>query len=65
MIDFRAPLAGLERSAAEVDRIASHLDPGNPDQAVGLLQARREFQTNVKVIHVEDQISQSLLDLLG
>ncbi len=35
-----------------------------PENAIALLESRTQFSAGVKAIHVQDEISQSLLDLL-
>jgi flagellar basal body rod protein FlgG len=74
MIDFSTPLAGLDRASKALDKVASRVaQTGNPSgdtvdlsaEAVGLIVARQNYESNVKVIQTADQMSKSLLDLLG
>jgi flagellar basal body rod protein FlgB len=71
MIDFSIPLAGLDRAASSLNQTASRLAAGPADtvdlsaEMVALLEARNSFETNTKVIQTEDQMTKSLLNLLG
>lgn len=76
MIDFSAPLAGIQQAEASLDRVASKLalaaDPAQGGDwvdlsaaAVALLTARTSVQANVNVIRTQDEISRTLIDLLG
>jgi flagellar basal body rod protein FlgG len=74
MIDFGSPVAGIQQSQQSLSRTAGRLakagfqegdtvDPG--EEAVGLIDARLAVQANVSVIQTQDEVSKSLLDLLG
>jgi flagellar hook protein FlgE len=74
MIDFSTPLAGLDRASSAVQKIASRVAQTGgtsgdsvdlSSEAVGLLVAKQNFESNVKVIQTYDQLNKSLLDLLG
>jgi flagellar basal body rod protein FlgG len=73
MIDFSAPLAGLNRAEAALNQVASQVaqagDPAaNVDlsaEAVGLIQARTNVQVAVKMMQAEDQMAKSLLQIIG
>ncbi len=74
MIDFSTPLAGLNRASSAVDKIASRLAKSPSvgtdtvelsSDAVGLLVARQNFESNVRVIQTADRMSQALMSLLG
>ena len=65
-------LGGLEQAQSQLDTIAKRVaNPSNTDsvdlsqQAVSLLQARTDFQANLATIKVNDQMTQSLFDVLG
>lgn len=75
MIDFTIPLTGLDRATASLDRTASRIAgvgqsaPGDTldlsSEMVALIEAKRTFQTNAKVIQSEDDLTKSLLNLIG
>jgi flagellar hook-associated protein FlgK len=74
MIDFSAPLAGLDRASKALDKVASRVaQAGNSGgdtvdlsaEAVALMVAQQNYQSNVKVIQTADQMTKSLLNLLG
>jgi flagellar basal body rod protein FlgB len=73
MIDFSAPLAGLDRATWQLNRAASRIanlnTPGDSvdlsTEMIALMQARRSFEANTKVIQTEDQMNKSLLNILG
>ena len=74
MIDFSTPLAGLDRASAAVQKVASRVaEAGSSSgdsvdlsaEAVGLLVAKQNFESNVRVVQTYDQLNKSLLDLLG
>jgi flagellar hook protein FlgE len=71
MIDFSIPLAGLDRATSSLNQTASRLAAGPADtvelsaEMVSLIQARNDFATNTKVIQTEDQMTKSLLNMLG
>ena len=74
MIDFSTPLAGLDRASRALEKVASRVaraEDSSGDtvdlsaEAVAMLVARQNFQSNVKVIQTADRMSKSLLDLLG
>jgi hypothetical protein len=39
--------------------------PPSPDDMVSLIEARQQFSAGTKVIHTEDQMTGTLLDLFG
>jgi len=73
MIDFSAPLAGLDRASGQLDRVAvavsQAVDPQDSvdlsAEAVAMIQARNNFEINVKMLKVEDQIAKSTIELFG
>ena len=71
MIDFSIPLAGLDRATSSLNQTASRLATGPADtvdlsvEILALMEARNNFETNIKVIRTEDQMTKSLLNLLG
>jgi flagellar hook protein FlgE len=63
---------GLEQAQSQLDIIAKRIaNPSGTDsvdlsrQAVSLLQARTDFQANLATIKVNDQMTESLFDVLG
>jgi len=74
MIDFSTPLAGLDRASAAVQKVTSRVAQTGQTggdtvdlsaEAVSLIVAKQNFESNVKVVQTFDQMSKSLLDLLG
>jgi flagellar hook protein FlgE len=73
MIDLSVPLAGLDGAASSVNRTASKVakvsEPGDSvdlsTEMVSLIQARNSFDTNTKVIQTEDEMTKSLLNIVG
>jgi flagellar basal body rod protein FlgG len=74
MIDFSAPLSGLDRATSAVDKVASRIartDETSGDsidlssEAIALLVARQNFESNIKAVQTADEMSRSVLDLLG
>jgi flagellar basal body rod protein FlgC len=74
MIDFQTPLTGLERASASLDRTAARIAaapfPAGDTvdlaaETIALLQARNDFAANVKVVQTFDQLSRSLLNIVG
>ena len=74
MIDFSAPLAGLQRAEASLNRTAARLATGSFSGAdsvdlsvemVALIEARLAHQANANVLRAEAETSRVLLDLLA
>jgi hypothetical protein len=74
MIDFSAPLAGIQKAEASLqlaaERLATAADPRGDavdlsEVAVSLLTARTAVQANVNVIRTEAELSRALVDLLA
>jgi flagellar hook protein FlgE len=79
MIDFSTPLAGMNAAEASLNRTASNIANfgGTPANApggdtldlstdmIGLIEARNNFSANVKAAQTEDQMTQSLLKMIG
>jgi flagellar basal body rod protein FlgG len=71
MIDFSIPLAGLDSARSSFDQTASRLANGPADRVdlsaeiLALMEARNNFETNIKVIRTEEQMTRNLLDVLG
>ncbi len=75
MVDFTVPLAGLagaeknlHRTAANVARMGFDGPADSVDlsaEMVALMEARLHFAASIRVAQTEDQITQSLVDLIG
>ena len=78
MVGLTSPLDGLLNSAAQFDQAANNLiratEPpvsGGQDSvdlstaAVAMVQARNSFDANTKVVEIQDQMNQTLLNLIG
>ena len=73
MIDFSTPLAGLDRATTSLNQTATKIAnasiPGDKvdlsGEMVALLVARNAFSANTKLLQSEDQLTQSLLDIVG
>jgi flagellar basal body rod protein FlgG len=74
MIDFQAPLQGLSQASASLDRAATRIASiGTPQgdsvdlsaEMVALIQAKNNFAANAKVTQTLDEVTKSLLDLIG
>jgi flagellar basal body rod protein FlgG len=73
MIDFSAPLAGMERATTSLNQTASKIanlsTPGDTvdlsSEVVSLLQSRNSFESNTKVLQTEDEMTKSLLNIIG
>jgi len=66
---------GLQRSEAQFDQIATNIAraPFSPQgdqvdlstQAVALLQSKNSFEANIKALKVNDEMQQTLLNMIG
>ena len=73
MIDFSTPLAGMERATTSLNQTASKIanisTPGDSvdlsTEMVNLIQARNGFESNTKVLQVEDEMTKNLFNLIG
>jgi flagellar hook-associated protein FlgK len=74
VIDFQIPLEGMDRASANLDRAASRIAAiGQPSgdtvdlstEMVALIQARDNFGANVKAAQTMDEVTQSLLNVVG
>jgi len=74
MIDFQSPLQGMDSASAGLDRTATRIASiGQPTgdtvdlstEMVALIQARNSFGANVKAAQTMDELSQSLLNIVG
>ncbi len=74
MIDFQTPLQGMDSASTSLDRAASRIAAtGQPSgdsvdlstEMVALIQARNDFGANVKAAQAMDEMSQSLLNIVG
>jgi len=70
MIDFSVPMRGLGSAEAGFQRSARKIaaDPtagADPNNAIDVLNARNQYEGNLKVVHVEDEMTQSTLNLLA
>jgi flagellar hook protein FlgE len=74
MIDFSAPLAGMQQAEAKFNTSARQIaQTAGPQadsvdlsaEAVNLLQAKNSFAANAKAVSVTDQMTKSVLDMMG
>jgi flagellar hook protein FlgE len=71
MIDFSAPLSGMTQAETSVNQIAKRLSNPASDtvdlstEMVGLMQARNDMATNVKVAKTVDEMMQSAISMLA
>jgi len=73
MIDFSTPLAGLDRATTSLNQTASKIanlsTPGDTvdlsSEVVSLIQSRNDFDANTKVLQTQDEMTQSLLNIIG
>lgn len=78
MVGLSAPLEGLSRAETSFDSAAAKiaqpvsLDAPDPqdqvslsDQMVALMQARNEYEANLKSLQTGFQMQKTLLDLMG
>jgi flagellar hook protein FlgE len=76
MIGFNTSLEGLARSEAQFNQAAQQIAqlPATPeggdtvslsDAAVQLIQSKNNFDANTKAIKIEDQMTQSLMSIVG
>jgi len=75
MIDFSVPLAGMHQAEAQLNQTGSRVagigvTPAGDNvdlsaEMIAMMQARNNFAANTKVAQAEDQVTQSLLHLLG
>jgi flagellar basal body rod protein FlgG len=62
---------GLQSSEAQFDQVAQNIAAPQGDlvnlsaQAVALLQSRDSFEANLKALQVDDQMTQTLLKMVG
>jgi flagellar hook protein FlgE len=75
MIDFSIPLSGMNQAEAKLNQTASRIasiggTPGGDSvdlsaEMIAMMQAKNSFAVNTKVAQTEDQVTRSLLNLLG
>ena len=75
VIDFSVPLAGMKQAEESLQKTASTLARvGFADardtvdlsaEIVALIEARNDFAVNTKVVRTENQMTKSLLSILG
>ncbi len=71
MIDFSTPLSGMAQAETSVNQIATRLAQPATDQVdlstemVSLMSARNNFAADVKLAQTEDQMTKSVLSILG
>lgn len=74
MIDFQAPLQGMSQASASLDRVATRVasisTPAGDSvdlsaEMVALIEAKNNFGANVKVAQTMDEVTQSLLNMVG
>jgi flagellar hook protein FlgE len=65
-VPFSAGYAALQTAQAKLNNAAVDIAQNGPTpaNATDLIEARTQFAAGVKAIHIQDQISQSLLALL-
>ena len=66
MIDFSAPLAGIDAGYAKVDQAAAQISANGPDPnaAVDLSLGQLGVAASVKALKVQDQMAKALLQIL-
>ena len=74
MIDLAAPLAGMQKAEASLNRTAARIataaDPQSDAvdlsaEAVAMMTARTAFAANAQVARTELELTRNLVDLLG
>jgi hypothetical protein len=79
MIDFTAPLEGMNRAVQMLDKAAERIAvapfTASSDaphdtvdlsaEAVALLEARADFSANAKLVRTADEMSKTLIAMLG
>jgi flagellar basal body rod protein FlgG len=73
MIDFTAPLAGLNTAASAVDHVALNINKGgSPEdridlgqEMVALIQAQNDSKADATVLRTGDEINKNLLNITG
>ena len=71
MIDFSAPLSGMTQAETSDNQIATRLAQPATDtvdlstEMVSLMSAKNSFAVDGKVVHVDDQLTQSALSILA
>jgi flagellar basal body rod protein FlgG len=75
MIDFSAPMSGLDRATSSVNQTAASIAKSGftasgdsvdlSTEMVSLMQGRQDFEANTKVINTEDEMTKSLLNVIG
>jgi flagellar basal body rod protein FlgC len=62
---------GLQTSEAQFNQVARNIAAPQDDhvdlstQAVALIQAKNSFEANIKALQVDDQMTQTLLKIVG
>ncbi|MEO7144224.1 MAG: flagellar basal body rod C-terminal domain-containing protein [Bryobacteraceae bacterium] len=79
MIDFSTPLEGMSRAESALNAVAGRIAQApfsslsaTPQDTVdlssdmvSLLQARNDFTANTKVFHTADEMTRTLLSMIG
>jgi flagellar hook protein FlgE len=75
MLDFNIPLAGMNRAESQLNQTAARLAgiSGSPAgdtvdlsaEMISLIEARNNFAANTKAVQPEDEVTRSLLNVLG
>jgi flagellar hook protein FlgE len=75
MLDFNIPLAGMNRAESQLNQTAARLAgiSGSPAgdtvdlsaEMISLIEARNNFAANTKTVQPEDEVTRSLLNVLG
>ena len=68
MISLNTSLEGLQRAETGFNRAAARIAAPadtSPTDIVDLLQARHDFEANLKAIKIDDEMTRSTLDLLA
>jgi flagellar basal body rod protein FlgG len=74
MIDFTAPLAGVNAAASAVDRVTVNINKAGStpedrinlgQEMVALIQAQNDSKADTSVIQTGEQMNKSLLNITG
>ena len=75
MIDFSIPLAGMQQAESSLNQTASRIARSGVTPAgdnvdlsaemIAMIEAKNSFAANTKVAQTEDQVMQSVLNILA
>ena len=70
MINFSTPLQGLGIAEGQFSRAAQRIaqnpaDAGDPNTAVDAVQARNQYEANLRTLKMGDEMTQATLNLLA